>query len=77
MQKLITNTKKADYDCNLLEKKLKLYTTKTETNMFLFDKHQRLKKYDSVENIINEYFVERLNGYKNRKKHMIQSLEGK
>lgn len=75
MQKLITNTKKGDYGCNLLEKKLKLYTTKTETNMFLFDKNQRLKKYDSVESIINEYIVERLKGYKNRKKNMIQSLE--
>ena len=69
MQKLIT--KKWDYGCNMLEKKLKLYTTKSETNMYLFDKDQRLKKYNSIEEIINEYFVERFKGYKARKDHMI------
>ena len=56
----------------MLEKKLKLYTTKSETNMYLFDKDQRLKKYNSVEEIINEYFVERFKGYKLRKQHMIR-----
>jgi len=69
MQKLIT--KKWDYGCNMLEKKLKLYTTKSETNMYLFDKDQRLKKYGNVEEIINEYFVERFKGYKLRKEYMI------
>jgi DNA topoisomerase-2 len=72
MQKLIT--KKWEYGCNMLEKKLKLYTTKSETNMYLFDKDQRLKKYNSIEEIINEYFVERFKGYKLRKQHMINEL---
>tara|TARA_Y100001970_G_C14253363_1_gene873395 strand:+ start:494 stop:3952 length:3459 start_codon:yes stop_codon:yes gene_type:complete len=72
MQKLIT--KSWDYGCNMLEKKLKLYTTKSETNMYLFDKDQRLKKYNSIEEIINEYFVERFKGYKLRKQHMINEL---
>merc|ERR1712166_1720729 len=65
MQKLIT--KNIDNGCNMLEKKLKLYTTKSETNMYLFDKNQRLKKYDNVRTIINEYFIERFEGYKKRK----------
>ena len=72
MQKLITQ--KSDYGCNKLEKKLKLYTTKSETNMYLFDKNQRLKKYDTVYSIINEYFIERFNGYKLRKEHLINQL---
>ena len=72
MQKLIT--KNWDYGCNMLEKKLKLYTTKCESNMYLFDKDQRLKKYNSIEEIINEYFMERFKGYTLRKQHMINEL---
>ena len=72
MQKLIT--KNIDHGCNMLEKKLKLITTKSETNMYLFDKNQRLKKYDTVYSIINEYFLERFNGYKLRKKNLIDQL---
>ena len=73
LQKLIT--KKWDYDCNMLEKKLKLTTTKSETNMWLFDKNQRLKKYDNVKEIIDEYIVERYEGYKKRKLYMINQLQ--
>ena len=72
MQKLIT--KNIGNGCNMLEKKLKLYTTKSETNMYLFDKNQRLKKYDTIHSIINEYFMERYNGYKLRKEHLINQL---
>ena len=36
--------KKADYGCNQLEKALGMYTTRTTTNMNLFDSKQRLKK---------------------------------
>ena len=73
MQKLVT--KSWDYGCNMLEKKLKLYTTKTESNMYLFDKDQRLKKYNNVEEIINEYFIERFKGYKLRKQYLIDELK--
>tara|TARA_B100000795_G_scaffold269744_1_gene260173 strand:+ start:1653 stop:5099 length:3447 start_codon:yes stop_codon:yes gene_type:complete len=73
MQKLIT--KNIDNGCNMLEKKLKLYTTKSETNMYLFDKNQRLKKYDNVRTIINEYFIERFEGYKKRKQYLIDQLK--
>tara|TARA_Y100001970_G_C14256115_1_gene875521 strand:- start:4712 stop:8191 length:3480 start_codon:yes stop_codon:yes gene_type:complete len=72
MQKLIT--KNIEHGCNMLEKKLKLFTTKSETNMYLFDKNQRLKKYDTVYSIINEYFIERFNGYKLRKQYLIEQL---
>ena len=67
--------KKADYGCNQLEKTFKLYTTKTETNMYLFDHHQRLSKYNSVYEIIDAYFPTRLSLYQKRKEHMIQQLE--
>jgi DNA topoisomerase-2 len=67
--------KKADYGCNQLEKAFKLYTTKTETNMYLFDHRQRLSKYNSVYEIIDAYFPVRLSLYQKRKEHMIQQLE--
>lgn len=72
LQKLIT--KKSENDCNMLEKKLKLTTTKSETNMWLFDKNQRLKKYDNIKEIIDEYIVERYEGYEKRKLYMIAEL---
>jgi len=67
--------KKADYGCNQLEKTFKLYTTKTETNMYLFDNRQRLSKYNSVYEIIDTYFPVRLDLYQKRKDHMIKQLE--
>jgi DNA topoisomerase II len=73
LQKLIT--KSSDYGCNMLEKKLKLFTTKSETNMWLFDKNQRLKKYNTVKEIIDEYIIERFDGYKRRKIYMIKELQ--
>ena len=46
----------------MLEKKLKLFTTKSETNMWLFDKNQRLKKYDNVKEIATKSLV-KVNDY--------------
>jgi DNA topoisomerase-2 len=67
--------KKSDHGCNLLEKTMKLYTTKTETNMYLFDHKQKLSKYNSVYEIIDSYFPVRLDLYQKRKEHMINLLE--
>jgi DNA topoisomerase-2 len=67
--------KKADYGCNQLEKAFKLYTTKTETNMYLFDHEQKLSKFNSVYEIIDAYFPVRLKLYQDRKDYMIKQLE--
>jgi len=64
-----------DNGCNALEKLFKLYTTSSTTNMHLFDAEDKLKKYDSVEDIIDDYFVRRLNLYVERKSYMIDALE--
>jgi DNA topoisomerase-2 len=65
----------SEHDCNGVEKLLKLYTTNTTTNMHLFDANDKLKKYDNVEEIINDYFETRLQLYHKRKQHIINSLE--
>jgi DNA topoisomerase-2 len=67
--------KKSDHGCNLLEKTFRLYTTKTETNMYLFDHEQKLSKYENVYGIIEAYFPIRLKMYHERKAYMIKQLE--
>jgi DNA topoisomerase-2 len=66
---------KGDYDCNGLEKLLKLYTTNTTTNMHLFDANDTLQKYDKVSDIIDTYYETRLKMYGTRKAYMIDALE--
>ena len=64
-----------DYNCNGIEKLFKLYTTNTNTNMHLFDATDKLKKYEKVEEIIDDYFETRLQMYQTRKSYMIDALE--
>ena len=66
---------KGEHECNGVEKLLKLYTTNSTTNMHLFDASDKLKKYNSIEEIINDYFETRLQLYHKRKQHIINSLE--
>jgi len=63
-----------DNNCNGLEKLLKLITTNTNTNMRLFDAKDKLKKYETVESIIDDYFVTRYEMYQTRKDFMIDAL---
>ena len=73
MQRLLP--KKSDYGCNQLEKVLGLYTTRTTTNMNLFDSGQQLKKFCTVYEIIETYFINRNALYIKRKEHQIQALK--
>ena len=66
---------KGDYGCNGLEKLLKLYTTNTNTNMHLFNANDKLHKYETVEDIINDYYITRLKMYQTRKDYMICALK--
>jgi len=66
-----------EHGCNALEKLFKLYSTSSTTNMHLFDSADKLKKYDTVEEIIDDYFVTRLQLYIKRKEFMIEALEKK
>jgi DNA topoisomerase-2 len=68
-------TNKLDHGCNGLEKLLKLFTTNTTSNMHLFDAEDKLKKYERVEQIIDDYYVTRLKLYQRRKDYMIRALE--
>ena len=63
-----------DNGCNALEKLLKLYTTNSTSNMHLFDANDKLKKYENVQEIIDDYFGTRLELYQKRKEHLIECL---
>ena len=58
-----------------LEKLLKLTTSVSTTNMHLFDANEKLKKYSTVNEIINDYYIKRLEMYDIRKKHILKQLE--
>lgn len=64
-----------DHGCNGLEKLLKLYNTSSTTNMNLFNAEDKLKKYDRVEEIIEDYYGIRLGYYNERKINMIENLD--
>ena len=66
---------KSDHGCNGVEKILKLFTTNSTSNMHLFDAEEKLKKYEKIQHIIDDYYETRLQLYQTRKEHMIKSLE--
>jgi DNA topoisomerase-2 len=65
----------APFGKNGLEKLLKLYTTHSTSNMHLFDSNDKLKHYNTAEEIMNDYIVTRLELYNKRKNYQISALE--
>jgi DNA topoisomerase-2 len=59
--------KATEFECNMLEKVLGLYTTQSTTNMNLFDAKEKLVKYSSPEEIVDSYSTTRLEFYVKRK----------
>jgi DNA topoisomerase-2 len=66
---------KGEHGSNGLERLLKLYSTSSTTNMNLFNSDDKLKKYESVEEIIDDYYQIRIEHYEDRKEYMIDTLE--
>ncbi|KAK7826207.1 dna topoisomerase 2 [Quercus suber] len=58
-----------------LQKKFKLTTTISTTNMHLFDPRGVIKKYDNPEQILEEFFHLRLEFYEKRKKFLLNKRE--
>jgi DNA topoisomerase-2 len=66
---------KLENECNGVHKLLKLWTTNTTTNMHLFNSEDKLKKYERVEEIIDDYYTTRLQMYAERKKYLIEAIK--
>lgn len=64
-----------DHGCNGVIKVFKLSVTGSTTNMHLFTAEDKLKKYSTVEEIIDDYFVVRLSAYQTRKTYMVDALQ--
>lgn len=62
---------------NGIEKMLKLTSNVSSTNMHMFDKDCKLRKYANVEEIIEDFYIVRLEMYSKRKKQLIKDLEHK
>lgn len=60
-----------EFGCNGVHKLLKLISTNTNTNMHVFDANAQLQKYTNVVDIIDDYFVQRLQLYNVRREMMI------
>ena len=54
---------------------LKLTTTESSSNMYLFNHECKLHKYASVYEIIDEFYGIRLSAYQRRKAHLIINME--
>jgi DNA topoisomerase-2 len=61
---------------NGVEKLLALTTTYGTQNMMLFDTHCKLKNYETVESILDEFYVVRYDTYRKRKAHLIRAMQG-
>ena len=62
---------------NGIEKLLKLTTNLSNTNMHMFDADRKLKKYGSIEEIINDFYKVRMYVYGKRKAYLIDIIEKK
>ena len=62
-------------DPELVYKTFKLSTTINLTNMVLFSHEGKIRKYTSVESILEEFYYLRLEYYDKRKKHMVSVLK--
>jgi DNA topoisomerase-2 len=61
-------------EINLIYKLFHLATTISTSNMHLFDASGKLKKYSSMVEIIDEYFLTRLYLYQVRKNYLIEKI---
>tara|TARA_B100000900_G_scaffold340331_1_gene303102 strand:+ start:7581 stop:11066 length:3486 start_codon:yes stop_codon:yes gene_type:complete len=68
---------KDDNGINGVEKLLKLTTTVSNTNIHMFNSEGKLRKYNNVPEIIDDYYSIRLSVYDKRKNALIKALEEK
>jgi DNA topoisomerase-2 len=68
-------SEEAQYNKNGLEKLLKLYTTHSRSNMYLFDADEKLVKFNTAEEIMDAFIPKRAELYAKRKQAQIEQLQ--
>lgn len=66
---------KGDENVSGVEKYMKLATTHSTTNMYLFDAEDKLRKYETVGDIIKDYYGTRVQMYRQRIEYIIAVLQ--
>ena len=74
LEKLETTTT-ADANVNAIEKFMRLASSHSTSNMYLFDADEKLKKYETVEEIVKDYYGTRLKMYRQRISYIIDVLQ--
>jgi DNA topoisomerase-2 len=73
----LESSSSSDSGINGVEKMLKLTTTVSTTNMYMFNSETKLHKYESVEEIIDDFYGVRMNMYQRRKDAQIVEMRAK
>ena len=71
---LIEKSTSSNENINDLEKLLKLTITLSTTNMHAFNHEEKLRKYNTTQEIIDDYYAIRIQYYKIRKEYILQQL---
>lgn len=70
----LTEANMAKAEAEGLEKKFKINTSVSTGNMVCFDSSSRIKKYNSAEDLLQDFFLLRLSFYQKRKEYMADTL---
>jgi DNA topoisomerase-2 len=62
-------------DSGKLEKTLKLCDTINITNMYLFDKNSKIKKYNNIDEILYDHYEVRIEYYQKRKEFLLEQYK--
>ena len=74
LKKLESTMYDKSHDLNKVYDTFNLVSTKTNTNMHMFNHEQKLRKYDNVYDVVDEYMGVRQHYYKLRKESQLQML---
>ena len=74
LQEFFKGTASSLTEVSPIEKLLKLSTTISTTNMHMFDANCRLHKYTTVEEIIHDFYLTRIQVYRNRKAALLSDM---
>ena len=68
------SSEETEHGCNALEKMLKLYTTKSTTNMHMFDENEKLCYFKTADKIVDHFINVRMTYYLKRKEIQLAEL---
>jgi DNA topoisomerase-2 len=68
-------TTTSDENINGIEKYMRLASSHSTSNMYLFDANDKLRKYETVEDIIKDYYKTRVKMYRQRIAYIVDVLQ--